>query len=777
MTAFVLHEPLEASVIAAIVGINGWIALAQEAKASRAIASLETFQVLEAKVVRDGVASVIASVQVVTGDLVLLAAGDRVPADCLLIEARDLTINESLLTGESLPVPKRREGSAFLGTMIERGSGRAVVSATGRRTRLGSIVALVQEVPPKTPLQSEFDRITSRLGTVAVMVAALVVAITAPRLGIQEAMLTGVALAVAAVPEGLASIVTIALALGVRRMAEHGTVIRRLSAVETLGCTDVLLTDKTGTLTLNSMKVSHVWIPGEPVVRTEEGSDTAPTSFLRILTLCNDATLEPPVGDPMEIALLEWVGADLVREIRNGSDMIDTVPFDATRKRMTTLHSHQQDRLVSMKGAPEVIIPLCTRFVEREGSAQPLDPKTRRATEQAALEMAQHGARVLALAERVVREGEDDLAALEVELTLVGLVGLRDPVRPEAAGAVTSIRGAGVDVVMVTGDHPSTAASIGRDVGISATTCLTGDDLRDQGLPDDPLSHQIYARVEPEEKLALVRALRDRGHVVAVTGDGVNDAPALRHADIGVAMGHSGTDAAREAADMVVTDDNLATVAAAIKEGRGIYDNIRKVVEYLVASNLSEVLVMIVALIAFPALGVPLLPLQLLWINLLTDALPAIALGLDPIDPEVMSRRPRVREQKLLNAVLLRKLAARAALMASASFTTLIVAVHLWSRSWYQGRALMFMTLAASQLFYAFTVRSGRVGERRIPNRLLALSALAGGGLLIGITATPGLRNVFDTVWMSPRELVLVICCSALPAALIEVSRRGRRRS
>lgn len=768
VTGFVLNEMLEAGAIAAIVVVNGWIAVAQERKAAAAIAGLETFQVPEAKVVRGGTARMIHSADLVRGDLVLVAAGDRIPADCSLIEASDVAVDESMLSGESQPVSKHPGDDCFLGTVLLRGSARAVITATGPRTRVGSIVSLVEADPPKTPLQAEFGRVSAYLGTAAVAVASLAIVLTIPQLGVERALLTGVALAVAAVPEGLTSIVTIALALGARRMADRGSVIRRLSAVETLGCIDVLLTDKTGTLTQNRMTVRHLWAPGLQLEPTLDRGDPPPDAMLRALSLCTEASLDPPIGDPMEVALLEWVGAERVANERSSTRQVEMLPFDATSKRMTTLHARDGVRYISVKGAPEVVLPLCTNLLGADGSVRRLGPVERSEAEEAALRIAREGARVLCVAERVVADPGVVLADLDAELTLVGLVGLADPVRPEAVTAVADVHGAGVEVVMVTGDHPSTAASIGREVGIE-----DGDVAQPGAI--EGIVRRIYARIEPEGKLDLVKALRADDHVVAVTGDGVNDAPALRHADIGVAMGRSGTDAAREAADMVITDDNLATVAIAIREGRGIYDNVRKVVEYLVASNLTEVIVVITALIAFPALGVPLLPLQLLWINLLTDALPAVALGLDPIDESVMSRPPRKKDERLLGARLLRRLLGRAAMMALGSIATLVVAVFVWETSWYRGRALMFLTLAGSQLVYAFVVRAGNRGGA-VPNRSLVLAVLLSSSLLVGITLTPGLREVFGTVWMTSRDWLLVFTCSAVPGFLIGMFMRAATR-
>ena len=478
---------------------------------------------------------------------------------------------------------------------------------------------------------------------------------------------------------------------------------------------------------------------------------------------------------------MEVAGAELIEELSANLPRIGEAPFDSERKRMSTLHASGEEVLLFVKGAPETVIDRCSEVVTA-GGAGPLEDELRAQFEKQVGDMANKGMRVLALARKLVDELPSNVESVEDGLTLVGLVGLRDPVRPAAAAAVREAQGAGIRLIMVTGDHPRTAATIAEEVGIlrSGDGLVTGSDLRAEGMPSDPTSARVYARVDPDDKLALVQDLRAAGRVVAVTGDGVNDAPALRHADIGVAMGRSGTDAAREAADMVITDDNLSTIVTAVREGRGIYANIRKVVDYLVAANLSEILVVISCLLLFPGLGVPLLPIQLLWINLVTDGLPALALGVDPIDPAVMDRPPRPRSQRLLTRDRIVRLLGRAVVIAAASVISLVIVRYGWNEAWSRARAVMFTVLAISQLFYAFAVHiPDRIGSTRpvadlFANRWLLVGVGAGLTLQLAIVLLVPAHEVFGTTRLSAGEWGLVAVASLAPAMIIAALDRLR---
>jgi calcium-translocating P-type ATPase len=817
VSALALGERVDGAAIVAIVVLNAAIGLVEEGRAARALDALRRMETPTATVLRDGTARRVPAREVVPGDVVLLAAGDRVPADLRLVEAAGLEVDESLLTGESLPVPKRpvlpvtvghpagsgvaddpagSDGMALTGTLVTRGTARGLVTATGVATRLGRIAASLHQRAPVTPLQRELARLTGRLGLIAVVIAAAVFALMLARTGLagtglERSFLAAVALAVAAVPEGLATVVAVALALGVRRMASEGAIVRRLPAVETLGSTTVIATDKTGTLTRNRMRVELVAFPGDGPVAPAELTGAARRRVAEVAIGCNDATLDPPAGDPVDLALLEAFeepGAAAPQRLA-------VVPFDAERRRMTTLHRTPEGVALLVKGAPETVLERCATAIGPDGRARALDADRRAELLARAGELGGGGMRLLALARRTLPSRPPvprDLERFEEELALVAMVGLGDPVRAEAAPAVAEARRAGIQVVMVTGDHPGTASAIAAEVGLThdpgqdgARRVLTGRELRQAGFPPDPATTAVYARVDPEQKLALVEALRASGHVVAVTGDGVNDAPALRRADIGVAMGRGGSDVAREAADMVITDDNLATIVTAVREGRGIYDSIRKVVDYLVAGNLSEIMVVVASLLAFPALGIPLLPLQLLWINLLTDGLPAIALGVDPVDPALMARRPRSPGSRLLSARRLRILAGRAVLIAAAAVGAAAITRYLVGAPWEQARTVMFSVLVGAHLLYAFVARrpdpvaAPTAGptpwHRPAINRWLIAAVGAGMALQAVLLLWPPGRVVFDTVRLDPRAWSLAGLLAVAPAALMLLARRLRR--
>ncbi len=785
VSGLALREAESAVAILAIVVLNAVIGLVQEGKAARALEALRAMETPVARVVRGGRRLEVPARDVVPGDAVLLAAGDRVPADLRLVRTTALETDESLLTGESLPVAKgpgtapprdlldaeaEARSAAFAGTLVTRGTGTGIAVATGPSTELGKIAASLGVPEAATPLQAELARVSGRLGTIAIGIAAAVFGLTLLRVGVsgdsfQRSFLTAVALAVAAVPEGLATVVTVALALGVRRMAARGAIVRRLPAVETLGSTTVILTDKTGTLTQNRMRLEGVALPDRDAVPPDALPAPAARRVAEVTVLCSDATLDPRAGDPLEIALLDAAGTD-VDELRSSHPRVAALPFDSERRLMATLHRTPAGAfLLLVKGAPEAVLARATGVVREDGGSAPLTGPERAALLDLAGRMAEGGMRVVALARRHLEAAPADLEAAERDLALVGLAGLRDPVRPEARQAVAEARSAGIRLVMVTGDHTGTAAAVAAEVGLrdEAAEVVTGAQLEAAGAPEDPAGVSVYARVTPHQKLALVTALQERGQVVAVTGDGVNDAPALRRADIGVAMGRSGSDVAREAADMVVTDDNLATIVAAVREGRAIYDNIRKVVDYLVAGNLSEITVVLAALLLFPGLGVPLLPLQLLWINLLTDGLPAVALGVDAPDPWLMARAPRRREDRMLGPGHVGLLAGRAMLIAAASVASLAIARFAWGQSWEAARSVMFTVLVVAHLVYAYGVR--RPGTRRNP---WLIGAVFGGiALQLLVVSWPVAHSLFATRSATPGDWVLVAVAGSLPLVLM----------
>jgi P-type Ca2+ transporter type 2C len=782
VSGFALGERVDAVAIGAIVAINAVVALVQEGRAGRALAALQELSAPEATVVRSGVVRRVPARELVPGDVIRIEAGDRVPADARLLELDLLEIDESMLTGESVPVAKAllpdtsptlpggdSPDRLLWGTFATRGTGTALVVATGAATMLGRIAASLDTPPPPTPLQQELARLSARLGVAAVVIALGVFGLMLVRVGVsieglERSFLSAVALAVAAVPEGLPTVTLVALAAGVRRMAVHRTIVRRLPAVETLGSASVIVTDKTGTITENRMTVTAAWSLGS------DGHDIEllPVPVLgrtRVISvLANDATLDPPTGDPMELALLRFVGAHAVDAERGARARLRAFPVDSERRRMSSVHRGPGGLLVVAKGAPESLLDACNQAVQPDGHVRALTADERGRVLAEAARMASEGMRVLALAERPVGDEPRDASEAEQELTLVALLGLEDPVRPNAAATVAESFAAGVRVVMATGDHPATALAIGRDVGLdTGRPPVTGTQIADDGLPDDPLAATIYARVEPAHKLELVRALQDRGEVVAMTGDGVNDAPALRRADIGVALGQRGSDVAREAADMVVTDDDLATIVTATREGRGIYDNIRKVVDYLVAGNLSEIGVVVGALLLMPTLGVPLLPLQLLWINLLTDGLPALALGNDRHDRGLMPQPPRPRTAHLLDRHRLTHLTVRGTIMAAACLAA-AAAASPYHPDPDHTRTVLLTTLVVTHLLYAFVARQPAAASLR--DRLATtgwlgtpwlMAAVAGGlGLHLTIVLWPPAQTVFRTTTPTGRDWMVI---------------------
>jgi P-type Ca2+ transporter type 2C len=804
-----LGERLDAVAIGVIVLLNAGIATAQEQRAARALAALERLQTPLARLRRDGVVRQIPAVEVVPGDVVLMAAGEQAPADLHLLRSVSLQVDESLLTGESVVVDKQADvrddfgpveppsrvfdqpGWVFSGTLVTHGSGEGVAAATGPDTALGRIaLTLRQTLPPPTPLQRELAVLTRRLGVVAVSIAAGVFLLILARTGLsvewlERSFLSAVALAVAAVPEGLATVTLVALAVGVRRMAGSGAIVRRIAAVESLGAATVIVTDKTGTITLNSMRVEAVADATGVFVPPTELPPFLRDAVHEVSVLCSDATLDPPTGDPTEIALLRAAGSATVDDLRARTPRSAALDFDAARRRMSVVHPHGSGWRLLAKGAPEAILPRCLRALA-SGGERDLHDDERLALSAAAGRRAGQGMRLLALARRDLAQPPLDVAAAEEHLTFVALVALADPVRDDAAQTLAEAAGAGLRILMATGDHAATATAVARQIGLAddTTLCLTGDQLR-AAFPTDPLATAVYARVDPEQKLALVEALQERGEVVAMTGDGVNDVPALHRADIGVALGASGSDVARAAADMVITDDSLATIVAAVREGRGIYDNIRKVIDYLVAGNLSEIAVVVGALLLFPQLGLPLLPLQLLWINLLTDGLPALALGLDRNDPTLMRRPPRPRRSSLLDRGRILQLTGRGAVMAAACLATLPVTLWVWDHEPAHARSVLLASLVTAHLLYAFVARQpdcGRAwpaaGDGAGPPTLLIMTVLSGLLLHALVTTWPPAQAVFGLATLTWPDVLLVgLAAAAALAGTALVRRRGRRRA
>lgn len=829
--------PFEAFVIIVIVLLNAVIGYIQEARAEDAVAALQKMTSSHATVIRDGKQLSIPSAELVPGDILLIEEGNAITADGRLLDVTSLQMAEAALTGESQPVTKDVEtisedvplgdltNMIFSGTAATFGRGRAVITSTGMKTELGKIASLIQEVPEEaTPLQQEIDRVSKFLGVAVIIIAVIVVGtlllfsnITNFQ-GLVDALLLGVSLAVAAVPEGLPAVLTVVLSLGVQRMAKRHAIVKRLSAVETLGSASVIGTDKTGTLTKNEMTVVRIVTASGQVDLSGTGYDPQGEILihgshqpiqdsailkeldflLRAGVLANNAVVEKKAesyivqGDPTEAALLvaaQKAGLN-ISDIQQRFRRVGEMPFSSDRKMMSTVQTHPERRevlAIAAKGAPDVLLGRC-HFEFVNGERQPLGEHRRREILASVDELAEEALRTLGLAGRYIEQEEYRSAdeGLENALVWLGMVGIIDPARSEARAAVTDAHRAGIQVLMITGDHPSTAAAIGKQLGIitSNEQAITGSQM--QGLTDSQLQQtvntvKIYARVSPEDKLRIVKALRNNSNVTAMTGDGVNDAPALKTADIGVTMGITGTDVAKEAAEMILVDDNFATIVAAVEEGRSIFDNIRKFLRYLLSSNIGEVFTMFFGVIFGSSLGlvarsgeafvVPLLATQILWINLLTDTGPALAVGVDPVDPDVMKRPPRRRTDRVIDGEMWFNIGFVGLLMA---LVTLGV-MDLYLPNGFiapnatgdiaLAQTMAFTTLVFCQLFNVFNARSEHTTafSHMFTNRWLWLAVMLGVVLQVAVIYIPTLNTAFGTTplrftdWMVALGLASIV--------------------
>ncbi|MFA5844666.1 MAG: cation-translocating P-type ATPase [Coriobacteriia bacterium] len=810
-------EVTDAVAITAILVLNGILGFAQEYRAERAMDALKELSAPTATVVRGGSELEVDSRELVPGDIVLLEAGDRVPADGRLVEVAALRTEEASLTGESRPASKTaaavtdpeaslgdRIDMVFAGTSVAVGRGRVVVTATGPSTEMGRIAGLLAEQEEeRTPLQRELKDVGKRIALLVLAIAAIVFAVGVWRAaagtgegllpalahaGFRErvtvALLVAISLAVAAIPEGLPAIVTVALSLGVRRMAERNAIVKKLHAVETLGSTTFICSDKTGTLTRNEMTVRRLVVGEdaasigsdwsiEPSGRTFDGPDLQ--LLLEVAASCNDARIAADgtaLGDPTETALL--VAADRLEERRLRRRRVGEVPFDSERKRMTTVHATDEGRVAYMKGGADVVLGLC-ESARLHGETVPMTDALRARLHAANEGLASTGYRTLAFAVRELGQGgpEPD-ETLESGMTYLGIMGLVDPARDGVKEAVELCHRAGIHVAMVTGDHALTARAVGDEIGLlEGKEVVTGARL--ERMDDDELASlvediRIYARVDPVHKLRIVDALKRRGHTVAMTGDGVNDAPALKKADIGVAMGRVGTDVSREAADMVLADDDFSTIVVAVREGRVVYDNLRKFILFLLSCNVSEVLIVFTT--SFFTTSPALLPLQLLWINLVTDGLPALALGVDPPSPRVMERAPRAADESILTRrrqlqVLWQGAAITLGGLSAWVWTDFLAPGHGPARA----QTVLFTTMVLAQLLHAFDFRS----ETRtvwsaysLRNRWLVAAFAGSATLQCLVVYVPALQRVFGTTGLGPQDWLAVLVAATLPVAIID---------
>jgi Ca2+-transporting ATPase len=806
----VLGHGTEAVAIAAIVLLAVLLGFVQEYRAERATDALRRMAAPTATVLRGGEECEVPARQLVPGDVILLHAGDRVPADGRLIESVNLQIEEAALTGESVPAEKHadaldepelalgdRRNMAFAGTAATYGRGRALVTATGMETEFGGIARMLQSVETgRTPLQENLDRVGSSLAKATFVVVAVIVALGLLRgQPFIEMFIFGIALAVAAVPEALPAVVTISLAIGVQRMVKRHALMRRLPAVETLGCTSIICSDKTGTLTRDEMTVRAVFVAGdhldvtgagyEPVGSfVREGKPAEPSDALRRLltaaTLASDAHVVHDAadgrwhvkGDPTEGALIVAAGkAGLHKsELDTRWPRVGEIPFTSETKRMTTLHAGPEGAFACAKGAPEVILESCTHYWTSSGAA-PLDRAGREAVAAAAQRMARQALRVLGVASKPA----DHLEYAEHGMTWLGLVGMIDPPRREAKAAIRTCEQAGIRVIMITGDHPLTAEAVARELGLltEGGRVVTGAGL--EAMSDEELEAQVdqiqvYARVSPAHKLRVVTAWQKRGHVAAMTGDGVNDAPALKKADIGIAMGISGTDVTREAAAMTLTDDNFASIVAAVEEGRGIFGNIKKYLMYLLSSNVGEIGLMAGA--ALTGLPLPLSAVQILYVNLATDGLPALALAVDPPDPEIMRWKPRNPRVGIFTKPVV-------ALMAVGGVWSALVNLGLFAWALQSGRStseamtMTFVSLVVIQFFKAYNFRSDRqsVMVRPLANRWLNLAVLTGLMMLAVVVHLPVLQGPFGTYGLTVSDWAILVAVAFSVVPVLETAK------
>ncbi|MGQ0695357.1 MAG: cation-translocating P-type ATPase [Nitrospiraceae bacterium] len=815
-----LQEWIDAAAILAIVVLNAILGFLQEFRAERSLAALRKLSVATARVIRGGVISSIPAREVVPGDLVQVEAGDRVPADCRLVYATGLQTQEASLTGESTPVEKTAESiqqkevslgdrcnMLFMGTIVVSGKGRALATGTGLRTELGKIAALMQREAQaereETPLQRRLEQLGHTLLWLSLAIVTVVFLLgTLRQIPLVTMFLTAVSLAVAAIPEGLPAVVTITLAIGVTRMVQRHALIRRLPAVETLGSTTVICSDKTGTLTKNEMTVTTLYQGGAlyavsgggygsvgEVLRDGERviPEAQPGVHALLLAgvMCNGAELESDgsqwkvVGDPTEGALLvAGTKAGLSKqELDRAHPWLGEVPFDSERKKMTIVRQETQGPVAYVKGAPDLLLRDCTTWMTRNGQIEPLTDEIREQIQLANQQFASQALRVLGVAMRPLDHLPEVYTAtiLERALTFLGLVGMKDPIRPEAKTAVEACRIAGVRTVMITGDHKDTAIAIARDLGImrSGAQAISGAELNhlsDEELGNRVTSTAVYARVSAEHKLRIVKAWKASGAIVAMTGDGVNDAPALKAADIGVAMGITGTDVTKEAADMVVTDDNFASIAAAVEEGRGVYDNIRKSVHFLLSCNLSEILLMLLAtLFGFP---LPLLPVQILWINLVTDGLPALALAVDPKDPDLMRRPPRAPTERFLTKERLLLMFSQGMFLGLIAMLAFVYCLYGMDLSVERARTVTFTIMVLAQLAHALNCRNDRRSLFAIgvlTNKPLIWAICVSALLQATIVLTPSLYPIFRVTSFDPEHWLLTIGLGASPLLAMEV--------
>lgn len=819
--SFLVGKLVDAIVVAVVIALNTAVGFFQGYKAEAALQALKSLAAPEAEVIRDCpekgtcIEMRVKAREIVPGDIILLDAGDKVPADARIFEAINLEIDESMLTGESTPVRKTiepldkdlpvadRKNMAFSGTIVTQGRGKAVVVATGMKTEIGKIAKLIKETEKaETPFQKRTSDLSKKLGLFALIAGSLILMVSLIRgFEFYQTFLFALAAIVSAIPEGLPAVMTITLAVGVNRMAKRNAIIRKLQAVDTLGSATVIVTDKTGTLTTNQLTVQKIFVNGKMVKVTgvgfaPEGSfeingvpidpkkkDDTLSLLLEIAALCNDARLRQHktdgyrweiYGDPTEGALVvasEKAGFNK-EELEAQLPRVDEIPFDAKERYMATFHKSPEENLrVYVKGAPETILEMCSDILI-DGKIKKLSPKEREELLKVSTEMASEALRVLAMAYKIIEPDnlevfKENIRQKRAKLVFVGIIGMIDPPRPEAKQSVQLCKRAGIKVIMATGDHKLTAEAIAREIGIlePGSKILTGaelDNMNDDDLDAVIEQTSVFARVSPSHKYRIVESLRRRGHIVAMTGDGVNDAPALKAAEIGVAMGITGTDVTKETADMVLTDDNFASIVSAVEEGRVVFENIRKVVKYLIATNTGEIITILTALIFFPHLPLIFTPVQILWVNLVTDGLLVTPLAMEPKEEDVMDQPPRKPNEKIINRdIMLNTIYVGIFMM--------IGTLYVFMKEWNGGgliraQTLGFTTMAMFQVFNALNCRSRTKSVFKIgffTNKYLFGAIAASVTLQVLATLLPPLKVALGTTSISAWDWLTIILISS----------------
>ena len=806
ITNIISHEPLtEVFIIIAVVLLNAVLGVFQESKAEEAIEALQKMTAAECKVLRNGSMKIIENTKLVPGDIVMLEAGDAVPADGRLLEARSLKIEEAALTGESVPVNKMidllylqegekeialgdRTNMVYMGSSVVYGRGLAVITDTGMTTEMGKIAdALNDTQQEETPLQKKLSDLGKKLSWLVIGICIFIFVFDLIQAGsfslstILETFMVAVSLAVAAIPEGLATVVTVVLSIGVTKMSKSHAVIRRLTAVETLGCTQTICSDKTGTLTRNQMTA------------VEHTGDRE--MLASAMALCSDAMLNTDgtiEGEPTEAALVAFARDSGLNkyDLEKQMPRVEEAPFDSTRKMMTTIHQRNDGTWISFtKGAPDAVIALCTQKYEN-GRAVAMTKADREAAVYDNKNMADRALRVLCAAYRIYDEMPQDTEpqALEKDLTYIGLVGMIDPVRDEVIPAIQQCRNAGIRPVMITGDHKDTAVAIGKQIGIikDESEAVTGaqlDEMSDEQLEADITKYGVYARVKPEHKVRIVTAWKKRGAITAMTGDGVNDAPSIKTADIGIGMGITGTDVTKNVADMILTDDNFATIVNAVEEGRKIYDNIRKAVQFLLSSNMSEVIgVFVSSLMGFTLLK----PVHLLFINLITDCLPALALGVEEAEENIMNRKPRDAEDSIFADGMIYDVIYQGGLIAGLTVLSYLLG-HYFETGIFEiphvisphGMTMAFLTINMCEIFHSWNLRSlrGSIFSLKSHNRLMWISMIAAAAIVTVVLEVPFVAGMFGFTPVGFVEYGTAICLAFLVIPIVETVKFIQRKT